>query len=81
MNDQNVAYTEGEAYTQRLPLLRSGRDPAPPFDPAKLALTDRVPRSTATLRLTSTSAASAAAAPKGSKHYSGPGSYGAPALN
>jgi hypothetical protein len=34
-----------------------------------------------TLRLTSTSAASAAAAPKGSKHYSGPGSYGAPVLN
>jgi hypothetical protein len=29
---QNVAYTDREAYTQRLPLLRSGRDPAPPFD-------------------------------------------------
>src|SRR5215217_1307219 len=36
-----------EKPTQRLPLLRSGRDPAPPFDPAKLALTDPVPRSTA----------------------------------
>src|SRR5215207_9208194 len=42
------------------------------FRPAKLALTDPVPRSTATLRLASTSAASAAAAPKGSKHYSWP---------
>src|SRR5215216_5815331 len=36
-----------EKPTQRVPLLRSGRDPAPPFDPAQLALTDPLPRSTA----------------------------------
>src|SRR5215213_11587104 len=60
-----------EKPTQRLPLLRSGRDPAPPFDPAKLALTDPVPRSTAPCA-SSISAPSAAAAPKGTKHYSRP---------
>src|SRR5215207_5025832 len=60
-----------EKPTQRLPLLRSGRDPAPPFDPAKLALTAIVslvePHPAPPFHQ---SAASAAAAPKGSKHYS-----------
>src|SRR5215208_5257731 len=40
-------HTHTHTHTQRLPLLRSGRDPAPPFDPVKLALTDRIPRYTA----------------------------------
>jgi hypothetical protein len=46
VNDENIAYTEVEAYTRRLPLLRSGRDRSS-FRPAKLALTDLLLRSTA----------------------------------
>src|SRR5215204_7590877 len=56
-----------EKPTQRLPLLRSGRDPAPPFDPAKLAMTDPVPRSSAPCA--SSISAASSAAPKGTKHY------------